>query len=307
LVGQGHYVRSLVRKGSQPDFLKSIGVEIVYGDLSEPATLSPAVRGLDIVYHIAGLFRQQSIDPKMFRKVNTEAVEHLLASSVQYGVRRFVHCSTIGVHGHISHPPATEDSRYSPGDIYQESKLEGEKIAQQYMKEGEIAVTIIRPTSMYGPRDLRFLKLFRAIKKRRFIMLGSGEVTCHLVYIDDLMDGIILCGTQERAIGNIYILGGEGYVTLDRLATMIAEELEVPPPRLHLPLWPVYVAGFLCEALCKPLRIEPPLYRRRIDFFRNSRAFDISKAKRELGFEPKTDLRTGIRLTAAWYRKEGLL
>jgi nucleoside-diphosphate-sugar epimerase len=160
---------------------------------------------------------------------------------------------------------------------------------------------------MYGPRDLRFLKLFRAIKKRRFIMLGSGEVTCHLVYIDDLMDGIILCGTQERAIGNIYILGGEGYVTLDRLATMIAEELEVPPPRLHLPLWPVYVAGFLCEALCKPLRIEPPLYRRRIDFFRNSRAFDISKAKRELGFEPKTDLRTGIRLTAAWYRKEGLL
>ena len=306
LVGQGHYVRSLVRKGSRPDFLKSIGVEIVYGDLSQPATLYPAVREMDIVYHIAALYRQQSVDPKMFRQINTEAVEDLLAASVQNGVRRFVHCSTVGVHGHISHPPATEDSRYSPGDIYQETKLEGEKIAQHYMKEGKIAVTIFRPTPIYGPRDLRFLKLFRAIKKRRFIMLGSGEVTYHLVYIDDLIDGIILCGTQERAIGNTYILGGEGYVTLDQLAAMIAEELKVPQPGLHLPLWPVYVSGFLCEALCKPLHIEPPLYRRRIDFFRKSRAFDISKAKRELGFEPKRDLKTGIRLTAEWYRKEGL-
>ena len=138
-------------------------------------------------------------------------------------------------------------------------------------------------------------------------MLGSGEVNYHLTYIDDLVDGIIRCGTQDQAIGKIYILGGESYVTLSQLVAMIADELKVRRPRLHFPLWPVYAAGFICELLCKPLRMEPPLYRRRIDFFRKSRAFDISKAKRELGFQPRVDLREGIHRTASWYSENGHL
>jgi nucleoside-diphosphate-sugar epimerase len=307
LVGQGHRVRTLVRRGSTGEALQKRGVEIIPGDLCDATSIDTAVQGVDIVYHIAALYRQQNEDARQFWRVNTEAVEHLLAASVRRRVQRFVHCSTVGVHGHILQPPATEETPYGPGDLYQESKLAGELIAQRYMREGHIGVTIFRPAAIYGPGDLRFLKLFRAIKKRRFVMLGSGETTYHLVYIDDLIDGIVSCGNLEQATGQIYILGGESYVTLNHLVAMIAEELHVPKPHLRMPLWPVYGLGYLCELLCKPFGLEPPLYRRRIDFFKKSRAFDISKAKRELGFRPKISLKEGLHQAAQWYCAHGYL
>ena len=307
LVGQGHHVRTLSRRGSAVELLEQMGVEIIPGDLGDPAAIAAAVQGVESVYHIAALYRQQKGDPRQFWQINTEAVEHLLAAAVHNGVQRFVHCSTVGVHGHIAHPPATEATPYHPGDLYQESKLAGELIAQRYMREGQIGVTIFRPAAIYGPRDLRFLKLFRAIQKQRFVMLGSGTVTYHLVYIEDLIDGIVACGTHDQAIGQIYILGGETYVPLNQLVAMIAEELQVPKPHMRIPLWPVYATGYVCEVLCKPFGIEPPLYRRRIDFFKKSRAFDISKAKHELGFRPKVSLKEGLHRTAQWYIEQGYL
>jgi len=108
-------------------------------------------------------------------------------------------------------------------------------------------------------------------------------------------------------VGQIYTLGGEEYVTLNELVGMIAEALGVEKPEGHLPLWPLWVAGVVCEAICRPLRIEPPIYRRRIDFFIKDRAFDISKAKKELGYQPKVDLKTGLKITADWYRQQGWL
>jgi nucleoside-diphosphate-sugar epimerase len=139
------------------------------------------------------------------------------------------------------------------------------------------------------------------------MMLGSGQVNFHMVYIDDLIDGFLLCGTKENSLGRVYILAGEAPVTLNQLVQIIAEAIGVSPPKLRFPVAPVYAAGFLCELVCKPLGINPPLYRRRVDFFKKNRSFDISKAKRELGFAPKIDVRTGIGLLAGWYRKEGLL
>jgi nucleoside-diphosphate-sugar epimerase len=138
-------------------------------------------------------------------------------------------------------------------------------------------------------------------------MLGSGEVVYQMIYVDDLIDGILLCGTREQAIGKIYILTGGEATTLNQLVQVIAEVLDVRPPWLRFPVTPVYMAGILCEMLCKPLGINPPLYRRRVDFFRKTRSFDISKARRELGFWPKTDLRTGMKRTADWYRGNGHL
>jgi nucleoside-diphosphate-sugar epimerase len=238
---------------------------------------------------------------------NVEGTRNLLDAAVQAGVQRFVHCSTVGVHGDIWNPPANEETPYGPGDDYQESKAEGERLVLQYMAEGRLPGVVFRPGGIFGPGDLRFLKLFRAIKNRRFVMLGSGQVTYHMIYIDDLIDGILLCGTQEKSLGGVYILAGEEPATLNQLAQIIAESLGVRPPRLHFPVAPIYLAAYLCETICKPFGINPPLYRRRVDFFRKNRAFDTSKARRELGFQAKTDLKTGISLTAEWYRKQGLL
>jgi len=307
LVRQGYHVRSLVRPETRASELEKLNVELVRGDLCDPDTFRNVVDGVDIVFHIAALFRQQGVGPEVFRKVNAESVEHLLKASIECGVSRFVHCSTVGVHGHVVTSPATEEAPFGPGDIYQETKLQGEDIARRYMKDGHLPVTIVRPAGIYGPGDMRFLKLFRAIHRRRFVMIGAGTVNYHFTYIDDLVDGIILCSRSEQAIGKTYILGGKEYIPLNQLVTMIADELQVKPPGLRLPLWPVYAAGFACEVICKPFGIEPPLYRRRIDFFKKNRAFDISKAIKELGYQPKINLKEGIHRTASWYKERGYL
>ena len=109
------------------------------------------------------------------------------------------------------------------------------------------------------------------------------------------------------AAGRTYILAGGDVTTLNDLAALIAREAGVPPPRLHLPVWPFWTAGALCEMVCAPLGVEPPLYRRRVDFFTKSRAFDITRAREELGYAPTVDLREGIRRTLEWYRRQGWL
>jgi nucleoside-diphosphate-sugar epimerase len=307
LLTAGYTVRALVRDPSRCSDLRRRGVEIVSGDLRDLGSLKRATKGIDVVYHIAALFRPENVSRKEMWETNVQGTSNMLNAALQAGVQRVVHCSTVGVHGDIKNPPANEETPYGPGDHYQDSKAEGERLVLAYMAAGRLPIVVFRPGGIYGPRDLRFLKLFKAIKTGRFVMLGSGEVIYQMIYIDDLIDGILLCGTQEQAQGKVYILTGEEPTTLNQLVRTIAAGLGVHPPRLRFPVTPVYLAGFLCELLCKPLGINPPLYRRRVDFFRKTRCFDISKAKKELGFAPKTNLQTGIGLTAAWYRKHGYL
>jgi len=307
LATQGHSVRTLLRRPEAGQDLSELGIEVVKGDLRDPDSLLRACENVELVFHIAAAYRTQGIDRKLFSDVNVEGTRHMFDAAIKRGAKRFVHCSTIGVHGDIETPPANETAPYAPGDLYQESKLAGEMIALEHMNKGDLEVTIFRPAGIYGPGDMRFLKLFKGIKRRRFPMLGNGQVYYHFTYIDDLVDGILLCGSEQAAIGQTYILAGEEYVPLNEVVSLIAHEVGAPPPRLRFPIWPVYLAGFACELLCRPFSIEPPLYRRRVDFFRKSRAFDISKAKRELGYQPKVSLKDGIHKTAEWYRKENLL
>jgi nucleoside-diphosphate-sugar epimerase len=239
--------------------------------------------------------------------VNVEGSRHVLEAARTAGARRVVHCSTGGVHGHVESPPAAEDAPLAPGDVYQRTKLEAEQAAVEFGRRTGLDVVIARPIGIYGPGDLRLLKMFRGIARRRFPMLGSGEVFYHLTYIDDLVRGLQLCGDVPAAAGRTYLLAGPEYTTLNELVALIAKELRTTPPALRFPVWPVWVAGAICEAVCVPLRIEPPLFRRRVDFYRKSRAFSTARARQELGYNPLIDLETGIRRTAEWYRAQGLL
>jgi nucleoside-diphosphate-sugar epimerase len=149
--------------------------------------------------------------------------------------------------------------------------------------------------------------LFRGVARQRFLILGDGKIFYHLTYVEDLCEGFRLCAEVPDAAGRTYILAGGEVTTLNELTQLIAGEAGVLPPRLHLPVWPFWLAGAACEGLCAPFGIEPPLYRRRVDFFTKSRAFDIARARRELGFAPAVTLRDGIRRTLAWYREHGWL
>jgi nucleoside-diphosphate-sugar epimerase len=307
LVETGYEVHALVRSPEKAKRLEKQGVYIVPGDLKDRRSLIEAASGCDLVYHIAAAYRQEGLPDREFWEVNVTGTENMLEAARECGVARFVHCSTVGVHGHIDRPPADETAPYNPGDVYQETKVAGEKLALQYFRKHRLPGVVFRPVGIYGPGDTRFLKLFRHIKSGRFHMIGSGRPLYHLTYIDDLIDGIILCGTRREAPGNVYILGGDGYMTLNELVSTIAKTLGVKVSRWHIPFWPVYAAAFACEKACRPFGMEPPIYRRRVDFFRKDRAFDISKAKRELGYSPKVGPREGLTRTAEWYAKNGLL
>jgi len=307
LVKKGEFVRALVRKNSNIDYLKKLDLELCVGDVTDKSSIKAALKGVNVVYHIAALFRQARFPDKVYWQVNVQGTQNMLEASYEEGVKRFVHCSTIGVLGHITNPPADETYPYDPGDVYQRSKCEGEKLALKFFRDKKFPVVIARPTAIYGPGDMRLFKLFKYVSSGRMIILGSGNSFYHLVYVEDLVIGFELCAQREDAVGQVYVLGGDRYLTLNELADLIARVLGVSLSKIHLPVLPVKVLSILCEKTCVFLRIEPPLHRRRIDFFTKSRAFNISKAKRELGYKPEFDLETGLRLTGEWYRKKGLL
>ena len=307
LRARGQQVRVLVRDRERARDLESAGLDVSVGDVRDRAAVDAALGGVEVVYHIAAIYRQAGVTTATYRAVNATAVGDLIEAASRAGVKRVVHCSTVGVHGDIEHPPANEDAPLSPGDIYQRTKLEGEQIARDAGTRTGIEVTIARPSGIYGPGDRRLLKLFGGVARRRFPMLGSGEIYYHLTYIDDLVEGFRLCGEVPAAANRTYILAGGEVTTLNELVKIVAEVAGVEPPRMHFPVWPVWTAAAVCEAVCVPFGIEPPLYRRRVDFYTKSRAFDITRARQELGFAPRVGLREGIARTLAWGREHGLV
>jgi len=307
LCRDGLQVRALVRPGADLALLEQAAVEVVHAEIGEDRPLDGAVAGCRVVYHVAAAYRAENIPRRVFFDVNVRGTRLLLEAALRAGVTRFVHCSTVGVQGDIKNPPAREEDPYAPGDHYQESKVEGEELALAFHREHGLPVAVVRPTGIYGPGDTRFLKLFRAIRKGRFVMIGSGKVLYHLTYIDDLVQGFILAGEKEAAVGQVFTIGGPGQPELNDLVHGIAAAVHASPPRLRVPVWPVWAAGLLCEFACKPFGIQPPLYRRRVDFFRKERGFDIGKARRLLGYQPQIALADGLRRTADWYREKGLL
>ena len=308
LVRRGYPVRALVRNKVKAKHLEGENVELVEGDLRDAAFLKHVLEGIHTVYHIAAIFRQENLTEDDMFAVNVEGTRNMLEAAVTAKVARFVHCSTVGVHGAPKQIPADEGAAYNPGDHYQRSKVEGEKVAIEYMQKADIPVTIFRPgPGIYGPGEMRFLKMYRGIQKGRFIMFGSGEIHYQFIYIDDLVDGIIRCGTLDQAVGQIYILSGNEAVTLNEMTEIIADAVGTKPPRLRFPVMPLYYLGWLFEIIYKPFGAQPPIFRRRVDFFRKDRAFKIDKARNELGYNPVVSTREGFMRTAAWYKENGYL
>lgn len=303
LLAAGYAVSALVRPGRDSAALRAQGIRIVEGRLEDPESLRRAMEAVEVVYHIAAAFRDARLPARAFFEVNVTGTENIVRAAVSAGVRRFVHCSTIGVHGNTGRTPATEESPFAAPDVYCQSKIDGELAARRLFDELGLSGTVFRPMGIYGPGDTRFLKLFRSISRRRFVMIGSGEVYYQMTYIDDLCRGIMLCGEHPAAPGEVFILAGERHTTLNELVARIADALGVELLPFRVPMSPVMAAARICNAVCPPLGLSPPLYPRRVEFFRKDRAADIGKARALLGYEPRVSLADGAKATAEWYRE----
>lgn len=303
----GVRVRAMVRDPGQIADLEAICEDVVVADICRPETLPAAVAGCAGVYHVAAIFRQESVAPEVFHAVNAEGVQNIFEAAIAAGVPRIVHCSTNGVHSHVEHPPADESAPFAPGDLYQKTKLEGEKIAMRHFAEGRVRGVVIRPTMIYGPGDRRTLKLFRMIARRRFFYVGRGQALTHWVDVRDVAEAFRLAMEAQHLNAEAFLIGGRSYQPLSDVVREIAQQLEVPEPRLKLPLGPVMTLAHAMEIACKPLGIEPPLYRRRVAFFVKDRAYDIGKAQRMLGYSPRQPLRDEIADIISSYRASGCL
>nr|MBA3258932.1 NAD-dependent epimerase/dehydratase family protein [Gemmatimonadales bacterium] len=284
LLASGYSVRALVRRPPRSPELSQAGAEIVTGDVRDPEVVRQALEGIHTVYHLAAVFRRAGVPDSEYRTVHVDATRQLVECSAEAGTSRFVHCSTVGVHGDVgSDGPVTEDAPLQPGDIYQQTKLEGEQMALATAERVGVPLTVVRPGPIYGPGERRFLKMIGGVARGRFMLVGDGSPRFQMVYVEDLVEGIRLAGETPNAVGRTYILTGDEAPTLNELVSEIAEVAHVSAPRWHVPVWPVWLAGALCEAVCVPFRIEPPLFRRRVKFFTSNRWFDTSRARIELG------------------------
>lgn len=307
LIQDGYRVRILARDRAKASPFEGRVENIVVADICERPAIDTLVEGADAVIQLVSNFRSASGPPESYRHINLDGSRTVLEACEAAGVKRLVHCSTIGVHGHVQSTPANEDSPYNPGDLYQETKRDTELLIRERLPSLNTEVVVIRPCSLYGPGDTRMLKMFRMLAKRRFLMLGPCQENFHAVYIDDVVEGFMKALTTEGIGGETFILGGPRYLPLREYVNLAAEAVGASPPWINLPYGPFYAAAVACEAVCVPLGIEPPLHRRRVRFYKNNRAFDIGKARRMLGYEPRIDLDEGMARTVAWYREQALL
>ena len=307
LRARGDEVAVLVRPQSVSDRVRSLASRVVEGALGDVAAASRLVEGADAVVHVAAVYRTAGHPDSYYREVNVLGTERLLEAAARTGVRRFVHTSTVGVHGHVERPPADESAPFAPGDIYQATKAEAERLALDFHRRRGVPVAVVRPGAIYGPGETRLLKLFRAVARGRYAIVGSGRTFYHPVYIDDLVSGFLLALDRPEAVGESFLICGPSYVSQSDLAALVARHTGGSVLPFRVPARPIQWAGDLVEAICVPLGLEPPLHRRRVDFWTKSRAFTIEKARRLLGYEPKVDLDEGVARTAASYREAGWL
>jgi nucleoside-diphosphate-sugar epimerase len=309
LIRQGHHVKAMVRPGGSTQALDGLDVEIIRGDIALDNGLNQDdFKNVDVVFHIAALFRQEGATREAFYNVNVNGTRRVLQHARNGGAKRFIHCSTAGVHGWTDQDkPADENAPFRAGDWYQETKLEAEQLALAWGKEHGLPITVIRPTAICGEGDLRFLKLFRAIHRRRFVMIGKGTHHYHFLHVDDLSQGFILAAEHEQAIGQVFIIAGPRSIPLNEVIQSICLTLQAPKPLLHIPVLPVKITAITCDALCKRIGIMPPLYPRRLDFFTKHRSFDARKAATMLGYTPRIQPEEALARMGAWYQKNHIL
>ncbi len=285
--------------------LEQQGFTMVIGGVGDKEKVQQAVAGCDVVFHLAAAQHEANVPDQHFWDVNVEGTRNLLDASMEANVKRFVHGSTIGVYGVEMQGELSEESALKPDNIYGVTKKAGEELVLSY--RDKLPVTAIRISETYGPGDRRLLKLFKGIKNRKFFVIGDGENKHQLIYVDDLIDGMFLATEKDAALGEVFVLAGDEILTTNDMVEIIADITGVEKLKFKAPMWPFYILAIMMEYTLRPLGIQPPLHRRRLDFFKKTLYFSPHKSAKLLGFKAATDFKKGAAETADWYRQQGML
>lgn len=307
LVERGERVRAFVRADDDGARLARLGVDVRRGDLRDRAAVRAAVAGVEVVHHCAA--RTGPWGPEAdHRAVNVYALKALVDAALAAGVRRILHVSSITVHGNDIGGSAGEDARLrQEPNPYSRSKVAGERMLGRLIAERGAPITIVRPGWMYGPRDTASFARFAAmIERGRMVVIGDGDNHVPLIYARDVAEGMALAGATPQAAGRVYLLVNDEPVTQRHYLDAIANALGVDAPRRRIPYRVALALGAAAEWAGHVTRRAqpPPLMRYGVQLLGGENRFDITRARRELGFAPRTSLVEGVRLSVAWYRGE---
>jgi dihydroflavonol-4-reductase len=304
LLDQNWHVSILRHKRDFPSGFEKC--QVYQGDIRDPHSLKQMFKGTDVLFHMAAALGASRIDKREFFRINAHGTQNVLQAAAEAGVKKSVHFSSAGVLGSVEeNRPVMEDHPPFPRDIYDKTKLEGEKIALEFAKKGE-NVVVIRPGWVYGPGDRRTFKLIKAVASKKFFLLTKGTTHQTPVYIDDLIQGILLCA-EKAASGSVYHLAGKEDMTVKEIVTEIARSADAPLYKFPTPLFILKVAAWKLETFFSLLGKEAPLTRGKLAFFTHPKPLSIQKASSDLGYEPQWDFKTGIANTIAWYQNNGWL
>ncbi len=289
------------------ELLSRMGAEVLPGSITDPELCRRAARGATHIFHLAVAMREGGKSDEFFESINLDGTRHLLEAASVQQVQRFIYCSTIGIYGHRAPGVTREDSPLAPGNIYERTKVSAERLVREFAEQCGVPSVVLRPADVYGPRDQRLLKLFKGVSRGRFPLFGSGEGRRHMVYVDDVVSAFFKACERDKALGAGLIIAGPRSCTLRELLDEITRVTGSKRFGVRLPLAPMLGLAAVVEDVCAAVKVDPPIYRRRMDFFHSDSEFDTSRARQVLDWKPKVDLPEGIRRTFEDYRRTGAM
>lgn len=299
-------VRGLARDPSKAEELVKLGVEVVQGDLTDPASLERAVRGCSVVIHTAAQVSSVP-DREAFERSNVNGTQSLLRAAVEAGVSRFVHLSSIAVFGLAASGEVTDESpRRHSGDPYCDTKFDGEEVVLRCQRERRLPIVILRPSAVYGPGSTHWsIVPLKRIKKGKMTLFDGGHGRLNYVYIDNLVDAILLAAEDDRAVGESFIVN-DGATTwreyFTAYARMAGKETVPSIPLWAAKIW-LHFRNLLAALRGEPYRVHPNA----LGFLVATAVYRQRRIEEKLGYRSRIGLEEGLRRTELWFRQTGLL
>ncbi len=305
---RGEDIRALVLPVENADRLEKQGVEVVRGDITDANTLGPAVKDVELIFHLAGMMGvwRPLVD---YRLVNVTGSENLYKAAQKAGVRRYVHTSSHTVYGLGYGRFLTENDALRPDpDPYSLTKAEGDRLMRRLMLNSNVETVILRPGTFFGPGDrLHFGRMAQKMKDGKGVIIGRGDNALPFCYVTDVVQGFLLAAYHENAPGNVYNITNDHPLTQLEMFNAIADAVGGVRPTRHLPYLPIYYGSIVAEkVVARVTRTKPIVTQLGAMMFGSDNRHSVEKARRELGYEPKVDLRTGITLAAEWFNAGGM-
>ncbi len=294
LAAEGHELCALLLPEEPAQGLGE--ARIVRGDITRPESLRGVMDGQQAVIHLAAAVGYgQPMD--LCRRLNREGTAHVASEAVRAGVRRFVQLSSVSVYGRRPGVPIPETTPLrKTGDPYGDTKIEAEEILQQHAERGEIDLTILRPTVIYGPGDDKFLpKLAENLRSGKARIIGRGDNRVDAIHVEDVAEFVVRVLAEPRSVGGIYNLNHPDNPSWREFTEAAAAVLEVDPPRGHLSYRAALVVAGALELLAAATGRQPRLTRYAVRVIGRQYHYLTDRARDELGFEPRIDLLEGVR------------